>query len=281
MVTAGRPVTLRTVLHEEKTVKNSRIVNHFAKVCRMTKVPIKPKPRVKNFDDTFSEAATIGTSATIGEQVNQIETMMQRQSIYDANYDSDYDDFDVSCVAVISDSDNIREVEPVNMHIRFGNTEAIALWDLGSVCAIINKSLANAVVLNSQESYWVQSSENLDLKSFSNELIKNISVINTSVKCNDWAAEKFNVTVVEVGNRPIIGRDFFPQLGRSLTQTEQVSNVDQNQWFIKKQMTHDFHALISRIGKSLKHTVKSTFHKHFTPSKRTTIPYKSSTVSKY
>ena len=35
---------------------------------------------------------------------------MQKNSIYDANYDSGYDDFEDNCVAVISDSDNIREV---------------------------------------------------------------------------------------------------------------------------------------------------------------------------
>ena len=49
------------------------------------------------------------------------------------NYDSDYDEFDDNCVAVISDSDNIREGEPVNMHIHIGNTVTKALVDLGSV----------------------------------------------------------------------------------------------------------------------------------------------------
>ena len=64
-----------------------------------------------------SEAATIGSSAMVEEQINQLETMMGRHSIYDANYDSDYDEFNDNCVAVISDSDNIREVEPVNLLI--------------------------------------------------------------------------------------------------------------------------------------------------------------------
>ena len=96
---------------------------------------MKPKPIVNNVDDTTSEAATIGTSATAGEQENQIETMFQIQSIYDANYDSDYDEFDDNCTAVISDSDNIREVEPVNMHIHNGKIETTALVELGSVFA--------------------------------------------------------------------------------------------------------------------------------------------------
>ena len=60
-------------------------------------------------------------------------------------------------MAVISDSDNIREVEPVNMHIHNGKIETTALVDLGSVCDIINRSLGNAVELKSQEIFWVQS----------------------------------------------------------------------------------------------------------------------------
>ena len=91
------------------------------------------------------------------------------------------------------------------MHIQFGNTETKALVDSGSNCTIVNKSSASAVVMNSKECYWVQSPVFHDLKTFSNELIKTIEVINTSVKGNDWAAINVNVTVVEDDHRPIIG----------------------------------------------------------------------------
>ena len=50
-----------------KNCKNCGINNHFAKVCRKPVIPIKPKPRVNDVDDTYSEAATISTSATVGE----------------------------------------------------------------------------------------------------------------------------------------------------------------------------------------------------------------------
>ena len=100
---------------------------------------------------------------------------------------------------------------------------------------IINRSLANAVVLTSQENFCLQYLEKLDLKIFFNELIKTIGVINTSVKLIDWVAENVNVTVVEDVHRPIIGRNCFPQLGLSLTQTK-VSNNDQNQCVVKKQL---------------------------------------------
>ena len=105
-----------------------------------------------------------------------------------------------------------------------------------------------------------------NLKTFSNDLIKIIGVIKTSIKCNDWVATGVDLTVVDDGHRPIIGRDLFPKLGFSLTQSKQVANVDQNQCLIKKQIAFHFPGLISRIGKSLNHSVKSTFHKHFTPT---------------
>ena len=146
----------------DKNPKNCEIARHFAKVCRKSKIPLKTKPRVNNVDDTSSEVATVGTSATVGEK-KQIETLIQRHSFQDANYDFDYEDFNDNCVAIISNRDNIREVKPVNMHVHFGNIETKALVDSGYVFTIIYKSLANAVVLNCQESYWVQSPDNLEL----------------------------------------------------------------------------------------------------------------------
>ena len=155
-------------------------------------------------------------------------------------------------------------MKPVNLDIRIGNTSTKALVDSGSVGTIINKSLATTVVSECKESFWVQSPEMHELKTFSNDLIK--TMIKTSIKCNDWVAAGVNVTVVEDGHRPIIGQDLFPQLGLSLTQIKQVANVDQNQCLIRKQIAFDFPGLISRIGKSSKHSVKSKFHKNLTPA---------------
>ena len=129
-----------------KNCKNCGIANHFAKVCQKPKHPYKPKPRVNNVDDSVSEAATVGTSATAAEQVNNIDRLLQKQGIYDANYDSDYDDYDDNCVATISIKSDTREAEPVNLDICVGNTETKALMDSGSACRIINKSLAKTVV---------------------------------------------------------------------------------------------------------------------------------------
>ena len=122
------------------------------------------------------------------------------------------------------------------------------------------------MVSGCKENFWVQSPEMHDLKTFSNDLIKIIGVIKTSIKCNDWEASGVDVTVVDDGHRPIIGRDLFSKLGFFLTQLKQVANVDQNQCLIKKEIAFNFPGLISRICTSRTHSVISTFHKHLTPT---------------
>ena len=238
-----------------KVCKNCGIANHFAKVCRKSKQPSKPKPRVNYVDDSISKAATVGTSATAAEQLNNISKLLQQKSIYDVNYDSEYDDYNDNCVAANSIKTDTREIEPVNLVICVGNTCTKALVDSGSVCIIVNKSLADTVLPECKESNWVQSPEIHDLITFSNDIIKIVGVVNTSIKCNDWTATGVDVTVVEDGHRPIIGRDLFPKLGFSVIQSKQIANIDQNQCTIKRQISFDFPDLISRIAKSLKHTV--------------------------
>ena len=165
-------------------------------------------------------------------------------------------------------------MEPVNLKICVGNTNTKALVDSGIVCTIIIKILAKTVVSECKGSYWVQSPEMHDLKTFSNDINKIVGVINTSIQCNDWIATGVDVTVVEDGHRPIIGRDLFSKLGFSLTQLKQIANIDQNQCLIKKWIAFDFPGLIARIGKSLKDSVKPTFHKQFFTytSKRSSSP---------
>ena len=92
-----------------KTCKNCGIATHSPKVCRKPKHPYRPKPRVNIVDDSVSEAATVGTSASSAEQVNNTDRLLQMQGIYDANYDSDYDDYDDNCVATISIKSDTRE----------------------------------------------------------------------------------------------------------------------------------------------------------------------------
>ena len=122
--------------------------------------------------------------------------------------------------------------------------------------------------MNKKDTYGTQSSGFQVLKTFSTDIIKTVSVINTTVKCNDWIGRDVKFTVAEDGNWRIIGLDLFRQLGLSINQLKQILNINQNQYSVEQKVALDFPALISRIGKSLKHTVKSTFHKNFTPTHR-------------
>ena len=92
------------------------------------------------------------------------------------------------------------------------------------------------------------------MKKFSNEEIKIVDVVVTTVICNDWNAEDVKVTVV----------DLFRELVLSRNQSRHKHHVNQTQCSIKLQAPNDFPDLISCIGKSRKHTVESTFHKMLT-----------------
>ena len=46
-------------------------------MCRKPKHPFKPNPRVNNVDDSISETATVGTSATVEDQVNHIDRLLK------------------------------------------------------------------------------------------------------------------------------------------------------------------------------------------------------------
>ena len=119
-------------------------------------------------------------------------------------------------------------------------------------------------MLSNKDRYWTNKSGLKDLKQFSNDFTKIVSVIITPVKSSDWSAKDVRVTAVEDGHRPIMGRDLFLQLGFSVTQSRQIININQNCCPIRQRKALDFRGLISRNGKTHKHTVKSTFHKSLT-----------------
>ena len=142
----GQPHIDKTVPPVGKIAKTVVLPTTSRKFAENLNINISQKPRVNNVDDSISEAATVGTSATVGEQDNHIDRLLQKQSIYDANYDSDCDDYDDNFVAIISINNDTREVEPVNLDICIGNTSKKTLVDLECVCTIINKSTATTIV---------------------------------------------------------------------------------------------------------------------------------------
>ena len=121
------------------------------------------------------------------------------------------------------------------------------------------------MVLSYKDSFWTKPLGFKDLKSFSNDLIKIVDVINTTVKINDWLAYDVKVIVVEDRHQSKIGRNLFSYTGLFVNQSRQVPNFNQIQCQIKRQIALENSGLNSRIGKSRKHTVKSTFYKNAPP----------------
>ena len=87
-----------------------------------------------------------------------------------------------------------------------GNTDRHLLLDSGSGCTIINMSLAREIMYNCAQSQWSEKKP-LELKSFSNDIVKTLGTLKTPVRCNDWKIQKAKIAVVVDGFRSILERD--------------------------------------------------------------------------
>ena len=107
------------------------------------------------------------------------------------------------------------------------------------------------------------------MKTFFNELIQTLGILQTSIRSNNWYANLIEIQVVTDGHCSLLGRDFFPALELSIQQSHNprtVNQVEQEHCLIEMQIATDFPGLISRIGKSKLYTVRSKFHKNYTPT---------------
>ena len=238
-----------------KKYNNCGIENHFAKVCRKPKDPNsypKPKPRVNN-----------------DEKDDQTEDGNQMSAAFDPDLESNYSSDEDNCVASISSADSTFSVEAINLPVVFGNTATNVLVDSGSVCTLINESVADSIISQDLNSKWIREANPKQLKTFSNEPIQTLGILQTSFRSNNWYANPIENQVLTNVHRPLLGRDLFPALGLSILQSNNqktVNQVDDEYCPIKKQIATDFSDLISRIGKSKVHTVRSKFHRNYTPS---------------
>ena len=238
-----------------KKCNNSGIENHFAKVSRKPKdsnsYP-EPKQRVNNVE-----------KADQAEDVNQISADFEPD--LKSNYSSDEDIY----VASVSSADFTTSVEAVNLPVVLGNTATNFLVESGGVCTIISKSLADSIISQDPNSKWIREANPKQLKTFSNEPNSTLGILQTSIQSNNWYANPIEIQLVTDGHRSLLGRDFFLALGLSIQQSKNqktVNQVDQEYCPVKKQIAIDFPDLISRIGKSKVHTVRSKSHRHYTPS---------------
>ena len=239
----------------ERNSNNCGIENHFAKVCRKPKDPSsypKPKTRVNNV-----------------EKDDQTDDVNQILADFDPDLESNYTSDENNCVASVSSADSTTPIEAINLPVVLGNTATKVLVDSGSVSTIITETMANSIISQDSNSKWIREAARKQLKTFSNELIQKLGILQTFNQSNNWYANPIEIQVAIDGHRSLLDRDLFPALGLSIQQSNSpktVNQVEQEHCPIKKQIATNFPDLISRIGKAKLHRVRSKFHKHYTPS---------------
>ena len=171
---------------------------------------------------------------------------------------------------VASIASNSIQIESKNTTLQIGNTQVGLLTDSGSVCSILNESLAKEIVDNSTLARWLMTATAQELKTFSNEPINVMGTIQAPIASNGWRLEDAEFVVVRDGLRPLIDRDLIVALRISVTQTPypnegSMVNTITTQCPFKFRIANQLPQLISRIGRSKIHIVKSKFHKNFQP----------------
>ena len=145
------------------------------------------------------------------------------------------------------------------------------LIDSGNVCSILNKSLATKIINNSSLARWLTTAPSKSLKTFWNESIPVIGMMQTPIKCKSWRIEDSLFPVVKDVVKPLICRDLFDVLGISVIKTlNSMAGIMINNFKIQRPLKNKtkylFPNLISCFGRSKLHIVKSKFYKHFQPT---------------
>ena len=233
-----------------KKCNHCGLLNHLAKVCRK---------KLNNTENSRQDSRiNIVETAETAEQNTHSENQNVNYINYNERFNSDYDSSGDNYVAAI---ENISTPPIVlqNMTITIGNTDCHLLLDSGSGCTVINMSLAREIMFNCAQSQWSEKKP-LQLKSFSNDIVKTLGTLKTPVRGNDWQTQKTKITVVADEFRPILGRDLFDQLGTTISLKSwpniEINNIE-TPCAIKKSLAKEFPELISRIGKLKQHTVNS------------------------
>ena len=132
----------------------------------------------------------------------------------------------------------------------------------------MNECVATEVVKNSIHAQWLTTPPAQELKTFANEPLPVIGMMQAPIESNGWRIEDAEFVVAKDRLKPLIGRDLFEILGISSTQTlcsnegSMVKTITP-QCPYKIRIANQFPQLISRIGRSKIHSVKSKIHKIF------------------
>ena len=247
-----------------KKFNNCGIIGHFARKCRKPRriqgpAAKAPQRNVNQIDKTPEK----------GDDEESVNYIYSYQQLYDQVYDSDYDSDSDNYVATVS-CESANQLEPLNAKVQFGEVIATAMIDTGNAISLITKTLANQILRAAQSAKWITKGEKRDLKTFSNDPIKVLGHLETTVAYNNWIDREASLTVVEDGHKIIIGRDLFTSLGFAVAQQQQpdngkyVNNIINSTCKIKETIAAQFPHLVSRIGFSKTHVATSKFHRKFT-----------------
>ena len=102
----------------------------------------------------------------------------------------------------------INSIHSLNAKVQLGKITLISMIDSGSVRSIITKTLASNKLKTTPTARRIASACERDLKTFSNELIKVLGKLATTVTYNDWTSEDACLSVVDDDHKIIIGRSF-------------------------------------------------------------------------
>ena len=213
------------------------------------------KPNSSSYKPTRSNVNSVEDTST-DQTVNAIQNMD-----YNPQCESDYDSSDDNMVASIAS--NSIKIEPKNTTLQIGNTQVGLLIDSGSVCSILTESLAAEIVDNFPLARWLMTAPPQELKTFANEPINVMGMTQAPIASKGWRTEDADFVVVRGGLKPLIGRDLFDALG--IYYEGSMVNAITPQCPFKTRIAKQFPQLISRIGRSKVHIVKSKFQKNFQP----------------
>ena len=79
----------------------------------------------------------------------------------------------------------VHQLEPLNAKVPFGEVQANAMIDPGSVVSLITKTLANRIFRTTPSAKWITTKERRKLKCFSNEPIKVLGNLEKTVTYNN------------------------------------------------------------------------------------------------